>query len=562
MAFFFFACLPLLIGAERDPFGTTILDEDWKKAGVRAAEPWIGVRADMIQIRDWELEKKEEFETALLVLAEGATYACKILKFTMRDCANLVTSELNYLKDKINSTIFSNFEERVGVAGLHSDPDHTFIYDRFLDSRARLTKLCGTAAIGAVDCATLHRLLQRDPWNDNLEKDDTLEAFLRTFPRHFVEDGKIAHDAFAGDVPLSREWLFTGAREGRFNFLDSLEPPPKLVVDVGANRGDFTALLVDRWKGLTIHQFEPNLSDVAVLRLREYHDTEKADVRIFISAASDEVGVETLYVPDTKVAQPNPYASLHRGAVRWRHGENNVSKVDVPTITLDVHFARYRLDDDDEKINLLKIDTEGNDLRVLRGATSLLTQNKIDVILFEYGHIWSTSSEDTSKDNLEHTSKWLHAHGFNVFLLGDADPGVDDVALLDLTPWHPQFEVWWWSNVLAIHRGNRPSLAADFKAKAQRWALKAKDYTPCEVMIRVGADDNEVPFYLDRRDDLPARRRNALLFAQRYNLHNGAGCDDQSCIIDRLLDFARAECEKEASSSDTTASPPHQGGEL
>lgn len=56
----------------------------------------------------------------------------------------------------------------------------------------------------------------------------------------------------------------------------------------------------------------------------------------------------------------------------------------VPVTTLAAYADQCLLDD----IALVKIDTEGHDLAVLRGAVPLLSAGRIAAIQFEYNHRW------------------------------------------------------------------------------------------------------------------------------------------------------------------------------
>jgi FkbM family methyltransferase len=57
---------------------------------------------------------------------------------------------------------------------------------------------------------------------------------------------------------------------------------------------------------------------------------------------------------------------------------------DVTTTTLDLYADQSGL----EQIALVKIDTEGHDLAVLRGAQRLLGMRRILIAQFEYNHRW------------------------------------------------------------------------------------------------------------------------------------------------------------------------------
>lgn len=68
-----------------------------------------------------------------------------------------------------------------------------------------------------------------------------------------------------------------------------------------------------------------------------------------------------------------------------------------------------------EYIDFLKIDAEGYDLHVLRGASKLLAQQKIGVIQFEYNIPWKTVNS-----TLKEAFELLKSFGYQVFLLKNA----------------------------------------------------------------------------------------------------------------------------------------------
>ena len=104
----------------------------------------------------------------------------------------------------------------------------------------------------------------------------------------------------------------------------------------------------------------------------------------------------------------------------------------VRMTTLDEFAAAHEI----PKIHILKIDTEGNDARVLLGASELLESRRIDVLIFEYGFFW-LGVADPAVFNLENTVEFLASFGYVSYLLTDSH-----AIRLDGACWRLEFESW------------------------------------------------------------------------------------------------------------------------
>ena len=135
---------------------------------------------------------------------------------------------------------------------------------------------------------------------------------------------------------------------------------PSLCVDVGANVGDYTALLLGL--GVTrVIAFEPLEGARRKLALLERSNPGRLE--IVPMGVGDHEGHAEL----TFGAEDSPFASFSPAAQEVdyvRATEHRTVRVELTT--LDRHFA------DLPEIDLLKIDTEGFESNVLRGARRLL----------------------------------------------------------------------------------------------------------------------------------------------------------------------------------------------
>jgi FkbM family methyltransferase len=162
--------------------------------------------------------------------------------------------------------------------------------------------------------------------------------------------------------------------------LERILQPRMTVVDVGANHGMFSleaAHLIGR--AGVLHAFEPAPGTLAVLR-RNLRRNDLARVRVFPSGLGAHEGTAPLRIH-------RAYSGLNTLASRdvtWNRRTLRADAiVDVPITTLDHHCARESLD----RIDFLKIDVEGFELGVLRGARGLLAARRIARILLEIGDL-------------------------------------------------------------------------------------------------------------------------------------------------------------------------------
>jgi FkbM family methyltransferase len=180
-------------------------------------------------------------------------------------------------------------------------------------------------------------------------------------------------------APLDFGWeMEVNGEFGLQGWLLDLVPRGQLVhvIDVGANVGQWSRPFLDlaesrgRLDDVDLHAFEPCPAT--------FRQLAKALGNSLVSlqevALSDHPGKATLYI----APENSGVNSLHD--IPGRH----TAEEDVAVTTLDGYAQQARL----SWIDLLKIDAEGNDLAVLKGACGLLGDGRIAVIQFEYNECW------------------------------------------------------------------------------------------------------------------------------------------------------------------------------
>ena len=155
---------------------------------------------------------------------------------------------------------------------------------------------------------------------------------------------------------------------------------PKVIFDVGGHNGSS----IQRFKKVfshlpKIYSFEAN-PDLAVALNTKY--AEDADVIICGKAVSEYDGVKvTFNIHDVSTGSSSLLkVNKHREFAKRRNLDfNTIHPIKVDCINLDSYTNRMGI----PFINLLKIDTQGSELSVLKGAKNLLQNNSIGVIEFE-----------------------------------------------------------------------------------------------------------------------------------------------------------------------------------
>lgn len=148
---------------------------------------------------------------------------------------------------------------------------------------------------------------------------------------------------------------------------------PRTVLDVGANRGQFALVAAHRWPSARLICFEP--LPAAVARLVDVLATTPASVEVRDVALSDAPGEAKLHV-----SRADDSSSLLPIGVRQPATFPGTDEVGV----IAVRAARLDDEVDDSELDrpvLLKIDVQGGELHVLRGATATLRH--VDVVLVE-----------------------------------------------------------------------------------------------------------------------------------------------------------------------------------
>tara|TARA_A100001011_G_scaffold393147_1_gene482347 strand:+ start:9523 stop:10380 length:858 start_codon:yes stop_codon:yes gene_type:complete len=161
------------------------------------------------------------------------------------------------------------------------------------------------------------------------------------------------------------------------NYIDVYLKDTDIFFDIGANIGVFSLYASKRHMNLNTYCFEPEYSNLHYLKENILKNNLMDRIKIYSIAVSESNGLSSLHVQDL-----TPGAAVHTESksdinttdegytVVWREG--------VAIKTIDSLCQELRTIP-----NALKIDTDGNELKILKGATETLKNNLLRSMVLE-----------------------------------------------------------------------------------------------------------------------------------------------------------------------------------
>ncbi len=169
----------------------------------------------------------------------------------------------------------------------------------------------------------------------------------------------------------------------------------RTIFDVGANEGQTARELLDRYQNAAIYSFEPNKECCDVIAK---NFGNKVNVRhTAVGSRCGTIGF------DRSIGHSTLYSV-----------SDNVTAEIVPITTIDQFCA----DNGITSIDFLKIDTEGHDLEVIKGASEMLATYKVGIIQAEV----SMSARNTFQVQFPLVHAEIERHGYALFGLYDQIP--------------------------------------------------------------------------------------------------------------------------------------------
>lgn len=307
---------------------------------------------------------------------------------------------------------------------------------------------------------------------------------------------------------------------GELNVITRFIRSGDMVFDVGAYIGQWTDEVLKQCQGdrLQIHSFEPHPQTYQTLVANLAQPISLGEVFPNNFALSNSPEIETLY----DYQHTRGINTLYRRH-RWDEKLFDLGtpqQIPIFSTTLDAYCQGWQI----KRINFLKIDVEGSELDVLKGARSLLQSGKIDYIQFEYG--------STFKDagiSLKAIFEFLQQYRYSLFKILSNQ--------LDYKPeFLPQDEDWQWCNFLAVNERFVSGVLGEFPQMLDLAKLCQKNSIQARGVIHIGAyEGEEIQTYLnmgltkvlfvEANPEVFARLQKKMAIIPQVQVANYALCD-------------------------------------
>jgi len=202
-----------------------------------------------------------------------------------------------------------------------------------------------------------------------------------------------------------------------------------IIFDVGANKGQSIRRFKSIYPNCFIHCFEPVEKEVKILK-----NLYKSDESIILNNVALGDQKEKKKFNFNIVSGNSSFNSVIQNTT-WIKKRSNDAKINPKNYTIEtrdvdiIKLDDYTSENNIKGIDILKIDTQGYESRVLAGGTNLLKRNSIKVIKLEL--IFSEVYENTL--NIYDVEKYLIPNGFKLFAISNGgNLYSDDIFVVDL----------------------------------------------------------------------------------------------------------------------------------
>ena len=184
--------------------------------------------------------------------------------------------------------------------------------------------------------------------------------------------------------------MYKSGESMRLNEVKNLGIEPNAILDIGAHTGKFYSWAKAVWQNVPVFMIESNPLHEGKLRNMTFY----IDDDYLIAALGDEEREVTFYTRSDKPhTEGNSYYKEHN---YW----------DIPQLVQESKMTLQKLDnlfEDDSVFDIIKADTQGSELDILRGGKNLVSKAK--VIILEVSFIEHNIEAPTTEETIEYMNE-------------------------------------------------------------------------------------------------------------------------------------------------------------
>ncbi|MCC5606699.1 FkbM family methyltransferase [Nostoc sp. CHAB 5834] len=259
---------------------------------------------------------------------------------------------------------------------------------------------------------------------------------------------------------------------GEIRIIENFIGDKNIVFDIGANVGSWSKTVLQKHDQVQIHLFEPVPDNYNKLNNNLVDWLEKENIHPNKIAVANHENTQTFYYYEDNPASSTFYRRFH---VEKQYSLKPPIELPVVTTTIDKYCQQLQIN----RINFLKINTEGGELDVLYGVKELLTKGKIDYIQFEYGGTFQDASI-----TLKQVFNYLQS--FRYCLLK-----IEVKKLIYIPEFLPEYENFEYSNYLAINERFKSAILGQKPQMLPLQELCASNSVKPRGVIHIGAHEGQ-----------------------------------------------------------------------
>lgn len=225
------------------------------------------------------------------------------------------------------------------------------------------------------------------------------------------------------DKGIERKLYLTGSYEkGLLYVIDQLLGPGDVVVDAGANIGLISVFCCTRvGKAGLVMSFEPHPDTVSILR-RNIELNKLSQAKVFDTALGSVPGTARIY----------SNLQINRGAASMVDFQDGAPSFEIKVEVLDQLLAKYQI----SQVKLLKIDVEGFEMEVLKGAQNLISKGDGPILVVECS---------TTRQNFQYSMEDLFyflttRQGYKIFRFAVSKEKISKLVPVDSVDMLPQHD--------------------------------------------------------------------------------------------------------------------------